>query len=65
MKTEYDQVKAILKRHNSLDMDIDDLDMIEAGGTDLTFTANSPSEVQRNAEKAMSAEVAHNSFCGS
>ena len=27
MKTEYDQVKAILKRHNSLDMDIDDLAM--------------------------------------
>jgi len=27
MKTEYDEVKAILKKHNSLDMDIEDLDM--------------------------------------
>ncbi len=27
MKTEYNEVKEILKRHNSLNMDIDDLDM--------------------------------------
>ena len=42
-----DLMKAIKKG------DIDDLDMHEGGGTDLVFTANSPSEVQRNAEKAI------------
>ena len=49
MKTEYDQVKAILKRHNSLDMDIDDLDMGGELYDDLYtyFQADMPYGVQK------------------
>jgi len=49
MKTEYDQVKAILKRHNSLDMDIDDLDMGGELYDDLYtyFQADMPYGIQK------------------
>ena len=49
MKTEYDQVKAILKRHNSLNMDIDDLDMGGELYDDLYtyFQADMPYGIQK------------------
>ncbi len=49
MNTEYDQVKAILKRHNSLNMDIDDLDMGGELYDDLYtyFQADMPYGIQK------------------